>query len=578
MEDRRPLRSFDDLTQRRNRLNPFANDSDPSWWRNCFRITALVLLILLFGLCIAAVVGIFTHKSHTDLCRVVHTDHLVVGGGSAGIIYVKVLADAGLKSLLMEAGTDDPDDENLSVPHNNGGLVLDHTNPYFWQLGHATDQGGFRFPGVQGRKTGGGSRVNGMQYVRGVNETYDRVAAIVGDSSWGSAAWIEAYKWIENMLDTTIITNTAVHGYDGAVDIRLGCTNVATATNFVNAANSAFGNTVCPVVADYNDPDTEVGASIYWQLFQTADKTRASTSSAYLDPILDCQREGGCPNPVIMLKTTAHHIIWDGLDAVGVEGSSNGECVRVMAKESITLSMGVQSPLMLQRSGYGPKTLLDSVDVPVKFDNPNVGARVLNHPIIALTATGSVNATSDDSEGLYTGVVFKKDDSLSTTTRAIEMIGIASPGAFTIATLLLNATSAGTWTIINSDPLTMPQIVNNYFSMSADIATGVAAIHDMLDIFDEMGLTPTVTFADDTEIEDYLLAHYSQAYHWVGGSRLGASVEEGGVVDTDCAVMGVNRLYVADTSIMPVQNTGNTDAPGRAIGKMCADKMVALMA
>lgn len=557
------------------------DNDDSSAWRNTFRIIALVLLFLLLGLLIAAVVGIFVHRSCPDrLCEVIHTDIVVVGAGSAGIIAAKNFADADIPTVLVEAGTNDPDDEILSTPHENGGLVLDHTNEYFWQLGHAAEQGGFRFPGVQGRKTGGGSRVNGMQYVRGTNATFDHIANFVlgGDSSWASAAWLAAYKWLENMLDSVTITNTAMHGYDGAVDIRLGCTNVATATRFVDAANAVFGNTICPKIPDYNDLNTPVGASIYWQLFQTAEKTRASTSSAYLDPILDCQRENGCPNPRVILKVTAHRVLVDDdKNAIGVEATSDGKCLRIMAKKAVVLSMGVQSPLMLQRSGIGAATLLESVGVPVVVDNPNVGAHVFNHPIVTLTATGTVNATSEDSEGLYTGVVMLKDGSTSSSNRAFEMIGIASPNAFTIATLMLNATSVGSWSIINSDPLTMPLIVNNYFATSADLASAVELVHNVLDIFDEMSLTPTVTFADDSEIEDYVLEHYGQAYHWVGGSRLGLDADSA-VVDTNCKVFGVNRLYVADTSVMPVQNSGNTDAPGRAIGKICADKIIAAAA
>lgn len=584
MSARRPLvyNAFDAEARTRSH-NPFTHDSDPAWWRNTFRIAVIILLLALLGLCIASVVGIFKTDGQESLpCEVIYTDYLVVGAGSAGIVAAKVLSDEGLKTLLMDGGTNDPDDDHLSTPHENAELVHAFTNLYLWGLGHALEMPGhdgghgFRYPIVASRKTGGGSRVNGMQYVRGVNATYEEIEALMGgDASWGPSAWLEAYKWLEHMLDDTVITNTDVHGYEGATQVRLGATNVATATAFVNAANSAFGGTDCPIVADHNDPDTPVGASVYWQLSQTEDKLRASTSQAYLDPILDCQREGGCENPRVVLKTTAHHVIWDGTRAVGVEASRNGRPLRVMAAKAVILSMGVQSPLMLQRSGVGPADLLAEVNVPLKYANPNVGTHVRNHPLLILTATGTVNATFDDEEGLYTGAVFKRDDSLTSTTRALELLGIASPGAFTIVGLLLNATSEGNWTIVNSDPLTMPRVWHNYFSDQADVDTGVALVHDVLDIFDEMGLTPLDTFADDDEIEDYVRDKYQQSYHWISGARMGASVEAGGVVDTNCAVFGVENLYVVDNSIMPVQATGNTDAPARALGKMCADKIIA---
>jgi choline dehydrogenase-like flavoprotein len=69
----------------------------------------------------------------------------------------------------------------------------------------------------------------------------------------------------------------------------------------------------------------------------------------------------------------------------------------------------------------------------------------------------------------------------------------------------------------------------------------------------------------DDLLED-LARHYSlTVYHETSTCRMGS------VVDPELRVMGVDRLRVADASVMPNVTSGNTNAPAIMIGEKAAE-------
>jgi choline dehydrogenase len=69
----------------------------------------------------------------------------------------------------------------------------------------------------------------------------------------------------------------------------------------------------------------------------------------------------------------------------------------------------------------------------------------------------------------------------------------------------------------------------------------------------------------DALLED-LARHYAlTVYHETSTCRMGS------VVDPDLRVMGVDRLRVADASVMPNVTSGNTNAPTIMIGEKAAE-------
>jgi choline dehydrogenase-like flavoprotein len=78
------------------------------------------------------------------------------------------------------------------------------------------------------------------------------------------------------------------------------------------------------------------------------------------------------------------------------------------------------------------------------------------------------------------------------------------------------------------------------------------------------GHAPDDVPSDDL-LED-LARHYAlTVYHATSTCRMGS------VVDSDLRLMGVDRLRVADASVMPNVTSGNTNAPTIMIGEKAAE-------
>lgn len=516
-------------------------------------------------------------------------DYLIVGGGTAGCVLARRLQTLGTVAVLQDGLIQD-NNPFISDPTLNGILVTDKTNDFFEPLGHATVQAApdnKRFPAVCGEILGGGSSVNGMQDVNGSSDYYATWETESGDSDWGPLNAATQFKNMETFNGVPGQFNPAVHGTTGPIDIRQAVKNLQAATLFSNAV-VALGYPFSP---DYNDPATPIGSFLYWQLYEKPDGSRESSSTAYLQGTLTQASDNVyiSNNNRLVVYTSAHatKVLFSQTAgslprAVGVHAIVDGDERVFFARKKVILCTGWQTPLLLENSGIGSAALLNNFDIPVIVDNANVGQHMLNHPIISLTGTnGTIPvALNPDPNGLYDGGAFLADPSVAGTTRAFEMIGIATPpSTFTIATLILKAQSEGVLHKLYADPLRMPEYTFNYFSNPADMASAVAAYGIMYNILVQMGLTPITPTgtaaplpANTAQVEAYIAANYGQAYHWTGSCRMSQSATTG-VVDSTGHVHGVQDLIVADITIVPVNPTGNTAAPAFLVGNVIANKL-----
>jgi choline dehydrogenase-like flavoprotein len=74
---------------------------------------------------------------------------------------------------------------------------------------------------------------------------------------------------------------------------------------------------------------------------------------------------------------------------------------------------------------------------------------------------------------------------------------------------------------------------------------------------------------DDAALDTLIRSRADTVYHPVGTCRMGSDPDS--VVDPTLRARGIERLWIADASVMPRIVSGNTNAPSIMIGERCAD-------
>jgi choline dehydrogenase len=147
--------------------------------------------------------------------------------------------------------------------------------------------------------------------------------------------------------------------------------------------------------------------------------------------------------------------------------------------------------------------------------------------------------------------------------------------------------SEGEIVLESTDPADHPAIRANYFSDPHDIKVMIAVVRRAMDLvahwpahrkIGPLLIPPflaqkhaheTGTRPSDAVLEDFARHYALTVYHLTSTCRMGS------VVDPQLRVAGVERLRVADASVMPNVISGNTNAPTIMIGEKAAEMLAA---
>jgi choline dehydrogenase len=505
-------------------------------------------------------------------------DHVVVGGGSAGVtLAVRLSEDPGRSVLLLEAGAAGP----LGSPDDRLANVSFALTNRDWGM-RAAVGGGRELDYPQGRFVGGGSSVNGALAFRGTPSDYDEWAA-AGNPSWGWDSMLPAFRRLERDLDFG--DDAAVHGSDGPIPItRWSEDELVPVQRAFRAACEAQGWAWNP---DHNRPgSTGVGP---FPMNRDGD-VRVSTALAYLAPAL------GRPNLTVRGNTPVARIRIERGRATGVE-LADGTTV---AAGEIVLSAGsIHSPALLWRSGVGPAADLAALGLGCCVDNPAVGANLVDHPgaflftrpaaagigpvepqyQLAARYSSSLPAADGGSDAdMFLSMMNVWDLTASPDFRAV----VGTDTAVVLTCGVHDPRSRGRVSLASADPAAPPRIELGLLDHPADVARlveGLRRCHEvatsdaMSELLDGVALPTEATLDDDEALAAYARSVVAGWYHPAGTCPMGpaAGTEDGAVVDDQLRVHGVGGLRVVDASVMPRICRAPTNLTAIAIAERAAE-------
>ncbi|PLS09473.1 GMC family oxidoreductase [Neobacillus cucumis] len=514
-------------------------------------------------------------------------DYIIVGTGPAGAVIAKTLTDDKKTSVLViEAGQNNDNDLPIKDSRYAPELEEKFFPQYFWQgegvPQEALDERSFEW--TTGRLSGGGSSINGEQYVRPTPAVLKEWERLLGPM-WSPHEAIETFKMLEDFHGDT--NGPEYHGVKGRLNIRQTPDSPPKVSKkFVKAMEQATG---FKRILDYNDPRTPLGPFTRWQLFQKKNGHRESSSTAFFSQDIMTSDGFGVNGRQlrVLYESTALRILFEGNTAVGVEVLMEGKMERVFARKKVIISAGINSTQLLMVSGIGPAEELGKVGIPVIFDNPNVGRFLTNHTLN--TAVFSMNQ-KDISElskhpfSLYTGGAFLPHplDENQGQRRGVQLIGFVSEGKFIIAILYLQPKSRGTIQLQSKDPLKIVLADEGFLDNNEDLES-VKAIYKtyikkiaikLAKVDPSYSLVePSIeTICNDDKLEEFIKENFGHNHHQQSALRM-APLNQGGVVDHFARVYGVNNLLVADASIIPFTVDGNTSAASYLIGYTIAQQL-----
>ncbi|CAN7344617.1 GMC family oxidoreductase [Variovorax sp. LjRoot178] len=527
-------------------------------------------------------------------------DYIVVGSGSSGGALAARLSENGRYTVLcMEAGTKT---ENYFWTRIPAGTAMTIVNPAanwcrYAKPSAALGNRSLYVPG--GKIVGGTSTINGLIFSRGQRKDYDGWARM-GCPGWSYEEVLPYFK----KLESTDIGSDKYRGRNGPIKVTVA----EKTTPFFDAFIASAKAVGYPENPDYSG-ETQYGVAMAQQTIWRG--RRVGTGTEYLAPARKRS------NLTILTGAEAASLILEGMTCAGVRYRREGLMHEVRANREVILSAGaVGSPKLLELSGIGNPELLGKFGIPVVKSLHGVGENLQDHYGPTLKWTFRQEGLSPYQLGrgwrlareavryamFRTGFLSNTLATLRVFTRSndevdqadigllinpfhLEIVNekrrVAPVNGFLIYAQVQRPESTGSTHIESRDPFAAPAIHLNFLATENDRRIAVAAVRHAREIAAAKPIADAVAeeiqpgpkVQTDEEILDFIRTTGATTFHIVGTCKMGNDAMS--VVDEKLRVRGIERLRVADASVMPTIVSGNTSVPCMMIGEKCADMVLA---
>lgn len=534
-------------------------------------------------------------------------DYIIIGAGSAGCALVAELLRQKPKTrvLILEAGRSDRRFW-VQTPIGYGVLFFDKAANWCYQAEADGGMAGRTGYWPRGKIVGGSSSINAMVWCRGLPQDHqDWLAA--GNQGWG---WDEAkrlYQKLESWVDAD--NNPLPHAKgQGQQFVSDMATEYHRLKDYYFAATEELGEKRVYWPQEQLSADDK-GDGVVTYPINCHKGRRWSAADAWLYPTLKHNQQ----QIELRLEAYVQKIGIEKGRASTVTYRHHGQEMIVKAHAEIILAAGaIGSPLLLQASGIGDASFLQAKGIDSIVNNQHVGQGLQDHMAVSYfykSRIPTLNQQLGTKLGqFFAGVnyVVRRRGPLALSVNQLGGFvrshdGLSAPdlqlycnpmsyskddtgkrdlfrpdrhSGFILSFNPTRPTSRGSVSLTHANqPWHQPKIEPHVLSTPEDCQTVIQGARYIRRLEAcaslQQVIEAPVGFALAGASDEELLADFRQrsgtVFHASGSCRM-APRDQGGVVDAQLKVYGVEGLRVADASIFPNVTSGNTNAPSQLVG------------